>query len=352
MTRREQRGFTLVELLVVITIIAMLMALLIPVVGKAREAARRTDCMNRQRNIGQAMMLYATSGNPLPATLSISQPDTTSTPGTTWYYLFGWAQPLMGQLGRSDLTVGQTNYQAVMAKKPYVELLVCPDDASKVGATNGPLTYVVNGGCPNDYNTASKTGNPVDWTANGAWDYRVTNSGTSSGSPPANRTTIDFIAKHDGTSTTISHSENLDAISYIGSPIFANSTSISPLITAATTPTAEPQQCILWNIPTVTPTPLNFNQGVGTLNGNPTDAAHARPSSNHPGGAVVTYCDGHTSFISDTINYQIYALLMTSNGVQAQVPASPGFPNNYFKFQTVDSSNQPIVLDINSVPTN
>jgi len=119
-SQRPRHGFTLVELLVVIAIIGVLVALLLPAVQAAREAARRSSCQNNLRQIGLAFHNFHDSSNAFPP-LRIAG-------GDGWASCFVLIAPYMEQstlYNAWDLTK-RYSQQTVMAQQPHIKTYYCP----------------------------------------------------------------------------------------------------------------------------------------------------------------------------------------------------------------------------------
>jgi prepilin-type N-terminal cleavage/methylation domain-containing protein/prepilin-type processing-associated H-X9-DG protein len=300
-----RRAFTVVEMLVVISIIGVLVAILLPAVQMAREAARRTNCMSNLRSITQAGIEHHGRKQYLPASRSWvpAVAPGTSLPGAIDETLaFSWVQPMLvdldnGPLWESILKSPAAGQAAVGARMP---VLMCPSDVFE-GET-ASLSYAINGGRVNAALSAQSPNN--DWSANGGSDDRLRiNTQQDRQLLRTNRLTLSDIK--DGASTTIAFAEN----TYLRTWCRENATGSIPEIFSA----------IIWiPDPTLTFAPVDPSDDTISVAGG---VGYARPASRHTGGFNMSFWDGSARFVSDSIDYHVYARLMSSNGRRTQAPS-------------------------------
>jgi prepilin-type N-terminal cleavage/methylation domain-containing protein/prepilin-type processing-associated H-X9-DG protein len=355
---RRRLAFTLVELLVVITIIGMLVALLLPAVQGARKRGRQLTCLNNLKQIGLATISHDSSKGQFPgltqfikrgskeyATIDfdtatrkfkVKSFNTAGSAATLPELVnisgFSWATMLLPRMERSDIwdqlvspARDPTTNAAQDVLIPPIDAYICPEDRD---VTTQPdlagLTYVANSGGW-DMHTGTQgplqvTSNIGDTAENGVFHDLAGYERIGQKGPKVRMSGI-----NDGSGTTLMYTENIhktyDSTQASGAPAF------SWLFGT------EQQLGFVWVVPVspdTAPKPGDTINDQEALNRNsqdvvvfPTDKPRfARPSSGHDGGMNVSFCDGHGEFLRDDIDYTVYQQLMTPWGRKCVDPAN------------------------------
>ena len=329
---RKSAGFTLIEMLVCISVIALLVAFLLPAVQSAREAARRSQCVNNLKQIGLALQNYHAGHNSFPYEIAdnISTPPSKGPGGRESYSALARLLPHLEQQAlysginfSMELYLEQTtpNLANQTAFDTTLSSFLCPSDGAEGTRAHG-INYRGNFGVGPAPNTTAESPD----SGNGFFNFPVTLTAGS------------FT---DGLSHTVAYGERLrgsgnDRHSGPGSPErdFGNlgiSSNPSPFDRDA-------DYALAWcRIAAARAFPFSTQAGYSWLisrrmnttychaqepNGPIPDAIPGVPQawgiatarSWHRGGVNVLMADGSARFVQDTISRKVWRALGTRNG--------------------------------------
>lgn len=297
----RSRGFTLIEMLVVIAIIGVLVAMLLPAVQSAREAARRNDCQNNLKQLGLAFHSHMSARGALPA---LSWSENGAVAGQV---ARGWVMDLLPFLEQEPIrkayriseAFDSTNNRAVIANT--IRTMQCPSSptmnrtAQLYDAAGASLGSGVLGGA-------------IDYFPH----YLISSEDLTGGlsrNPALMRDREQPIAAiSDGSSQTMLLNEvAMRPIQYINGY-------------RQTTTVAAPQWATWGGF---AETNLYMYNADGTVSSTPLTAAGAINANNdagifafHPGGANSLFCDGSVHFLSTRTAASVVLGLATRDGVE------------------------------------
>ena len=192
---RRRDAFTLVELLVVIGIIAVLISILLPTLGKAREAANRANCLANLHSIHQLMVMYAgLNKDQVPLGYSGGDGGSASTSESTSYYLTR-ASSASGAPDPDSVLAGAPLryiglgllFKANLIKEGMGKAFYCPSFVERdfqYNIPSNPWPPSINRTCRSGYNVRASTNNPKPNVAGSfATDKVYWGTGGSAGSP-------------------------------------------------------------------------------------------------------------------------------------------------------------------------
>jgi prepilin-type N-terminal cleavage/methylation domain-containing protein/prepilin-type processing-associated H-X9-DG protein len=276
----QRAGFTLLELLVSIAVLGILIALLLPAVQASREAARRTACRSRLRQLGQGLHLYHDVNRCFPPGSFVMGPSFPMQSG------WGWGAMVLPYVELPAL-YRQINLGSKTGEGPNLSLIALPI----------PLFR-----CPSE--TAPEN---VICTPAGAPAYRLA-SGNYCGSEGVlsamSRTRIAEIT--DGTSATLMLGERV---------VQPGGDSLLPFTSAWCGQVAFTDEYDLRSVPYLSPSPDH-----------PINSSLTNPScfgSRHPNGANFALADGSVVYLAESIDSAVFTALGTASGgesVNAEAP--------------------------------